>query len=448
MPLDFTVNQDEAMSDTWLVAPEEKSIDIAFNGQRNECNAWPDTWLDATEEKSVTIAFDSQQNGSNGWPPEEVNEVVVETMESPSNADDETAEEEGSNHSSHWRSGISSIIYDDNSATGFACTYTRERLKWHYVNGYRGQRHSLPAGLGLHIRAMPIPCATWGSIAGSDALENMPADLSYVFRPADSESGRGEGGSLLMIEAPPVAEGDNKNIHEFYSCACCHKDNSWLVHENPIVAPEMMAEYQQEVERNKNEAVKTLDWLKLFGKNLELLTPMIHSIMKDTKLCQAIHRELLARDIGFLKQDNDKSFRLYGRIETIFANLDRWASLDIDSAIEDIRLILEDHELMLEIIDALDGSTEIRHDRPLIRPHYGELACENCGKNFEELGVLYGSDSSTLMATGCRVCEDIRLIEAKKLLWFWYNNPDKISDEEYLKVFSVEKGFQWPEENS
>lgn len=440
--LDPTVNEDEKVLNACLAILEEEPLNIEFDGQETEYNAW-------LREELTEVALESKLVVSN---------TSIETAEKDviSNLGDQGPsvyavpiwhESPPSDSPSCCESEISSIYYDDNSVSGWAEEPTRTRLCWHYLNGYRGRQYCLPAGIGLHVRARPTSIATWDSIAGSDALDNIPTDLCYVFRPTNSESKESKLSKLLMIEAAPSSKDADLNLPDFYSSELCHRDNSWLANENPEVTLEMIASYQEAVARNKNVAVKTLDWLKLFGKNLELLAPMMHTIMKDSRLCQAIHAELLVRDIGFLKKDNDKQFRLHGRIETVFANLDRWARIDIGSAIEDVRLILEDHELMLEIIEALDGG-ETRNDRSLIRPDPGEFSCGGCGKNFEELGVLYGRDSSTLIATGCRVCEDTRLREAKKLLWNWYNNPDKISDELYKQIFSLEKGFRWPEDKN
>ena len=316
-------------------------------------------------------------------------------------------------------------------------------LRIQYGNGTRGKDYDLPPGIGKHIRAAPESLDSRQSILGDDALDNIPTETSYIFIPSSTQAKDLPASKEIRGLLTQFGESEARTA-ALYGAEVCHKDNSWLVNANPEVTPEMIAQCQEQVARNKNGAIQTLELLAKLGKNLDLLIPMVQLAMKDSKLCQAIHEELAARDIGFLnKATHKKSLRFHGRVETVLNSLDRWATDDIESAIEDVRLILEDHELVLEILDALTGG-QTQKDRPLIDPDFSGNSCANCGKDLKELAVIYGRGHSTIMATGCRVCEDTRLKRAQELLWKWHKNPELIDDEQYKKVFGVEKGYKVP----
>ena len=318
------------------------------------------------------------------------------------------------------------------------------QLRIQYDYGLRGKDYDLPPGIGKHIRAAPESLDSRQSILGDDALDNIPAETPYIFLPSNTQ--KQELPASKEIRGLLTQHGESEaRTAALYGAEVCHKDSSWLVGANPEVTSEMIARCQEQTARNKVGAIQTLELLAKLGTNLDLIIPMVHLVMKDPKLCQAIHEELVARDIGLLKRANHKkSLRFHGRVETVLSSLDRWAMDDIESAIEDVRLILEDHELVLEILDALNGG-QTQKDRPLIDPDFSGTCCAQCGKDLKELAVIYGRDHSTIMATGCRVCEDTRLKRAQELLWKWHKHPELIDDEQYKKIFGVEKGWKAPE---
>ena len=178
--------------------------------------------------------------------------------------------------------------------------------------------------------------------------------------------------------------------------------------------------------REPTKASKFLDGLnQLAAENLDAAIREVRAILTDIPFCTEIYLELLARDPGFLTQVATPHEPLR-RVHSVLSTLNRWIQKgDMDSALSDVRTILEDPYLCAELRVELNGTPIQRMSLLTDNEADKTETCDRCGEGFSEVAVRYGDIRlDTIIARGCRACQERRLDRASHLMIdLWWENP-------------------------